>query len=84
MQSLNANFFILFYFSFTFFLLLLFSLFGFRISVRVMSGSYCHTSVTLDDMVTVTVTSHEVTKKNIEGSEKIMSYNVCKTHGHLG
>jgi len=33
-------------------------------------------SVTLDDMVMVTVTSHEVTKKGVEGSGKIMSYNI--------
>ena len=30
--------------------------------------------------VTVMVTSHEITEKNIEGSGKMMSYNVCKTH----
>jgi len=41
---------------------------------------YCHTSVTSDDMVTVIVTSHKVTEKNIEGSEKIMLYNVYKIH----
>ena len=39
-----------------------------------------HTSVTSDDTVTVLVTSHEVTKKGIEGSEKIMSYNIYYTY----
>ena len=43
------------------------------------SQSHCHTSVISDDMVTVMVTSHEVTKKNIEDSGKIMSYNVYYT-----
>ena len=43
------------------------------------SQSHCHTSVTLDDMVTVMVTSHEITKKSIEGSGKIISYNVYYT-----
>ena len=41
------------------------------------SCSHCHKSVTLDDMVTVMVTSHKVTEKDIEGSERITSYNVC-------
>ena len=41
---------------------------------------YCHTSVTSDDMVTVVVTSHKVTEKNIEDSEKIMLYNIYKIH----
>ena len=41
------------------------------------SQSHCHTSVTSDDMVTVTVTSHEVIKKNIKGSRRMTSYNVC-------
>jgi len=41
---------------------------------------YCHTSVTSDDMVTVVVTSHKVTEKNIEGSEKIMLYNIYKIY----
>jgi len=39
-----------------------------------MLGSYCHTSVTLDDMVTVTVTSHKITEKNVKGSGKMMLY----------
>jgi len=38
-----------------------------------MSQSYCHTSVTSDDMVTVRVTGHEVTEKNIEGFRRITS-----------
>ena len=42
-----------------------------------MLRSYCHTLVTSDDMVTVIVTSHKVTKKSIEGSGRIISYNVC-------
>ena len=28
-------------------------------------------------MVTLMVTSHEVTEKSVEGSGKIMSYNIC-------
>jgi len=42
----------------------------------VTSESHYHTLVTSDDMVTVIVTSHKVTEKNIEGSERIISYNV--------
>jgi len=38
--------------------------------------THCHTSVTLDDMVTVTVTSHKVTKKDVKGSGRIISYNI--------
>jgi len=38
-----------------------------------MSRVYSHTSVTSDDTVTVIVTSHKATEKNIEGSEKIRS-----------
>ena len=38
--------------------------------------SHCHTSVTSDDTVTVTVTSHKVTEKNVEGSEKMILYSV--------
>ena len=41
---------------------------------------HCHTSVTPDDMVTVMVTSHEITEKNVEGSGKIMLYNMGKIH----
>ena len=37
-----------------------------------MLWSHCHTSVTSDIMVTVMVTSHEITEKDIEGSERIM------------
>ena len=40
------------------------------------SRSHCHTTVTLDDMVTVIGTSHEVIEKDIEGFGKIISYNV--------
>ena len=40
------------------------------------SQSHCHPSVTSDDMVTVTVTSHEVTEKDVEGSGKMISYDV--------
>ena len=48
-----------------------------------ISGSYCHTSVTLDDMVTVTVTSHKITEKDIEGSGKMMLYNMYKIYVDL-
>jgi len=37
-----------------------------------MSQSHCHTSVTSDDMVT----SHKVIEKDIEGSGKMMLYNM--------
>ena len=30
-------------------------------------------------MVTVMVTNHEATEKDIEGLEKMMSYNMCNT-----
>ena len=36
-----------------------------------------HTSVTSDDMVTIMVTSHEVTEKNMEGFGRMISYNIC-------
>ena len=39
----------------------------------VVSRSHCHTS---DNIVTVIVTSHKVTKKSIEDSGKIILYNV--------
>jgi len=41
-----------------------------------MPWSHYHTLVTSDDIVTVMVTSYEVTEKNVEGSIKIMLYNV--------
>jgi len=41
-----------------------------------MSQSHCHTSVTSYDTATVMVTSHEVTEKDVEGFEKMISYNV--------
>jgi len=41
-----------------------------------MAWLYCHTSVTLDDTVIVIVTSHKVIEKDIEGSRKIISYNI--------
>ena len=44
-----------------------------------MTGSHCHTSVTSDDIVTVIVISYEITEKNVEGFERIMSYNVYTT-----
>jgi len=69
---------------FFFFFSLLFSLFRFRVRVRVILWSHCHTSVTSDDMVTVIVTSYKIIEKNMECSGKMMSYNMCKTHGHLG
>ena len=44
--------------------------------VRVTTWSHCHTSVTSDDIVTVTVTSHRITKKDIEGFRRMTSYNM--------
>ena len=44
-----------------------------------MSWSYYHTSITSDDTVTVIVTSHEIIEKDVEGSRKMMSYNICNT-----
>ena len=35
-----------------------------------------HISVTSDDMITIMVTSHEVTEKNIKGFERMISYNI--------
>ena len=35
-----------------------------------------HTSVTLDDMVTVTVTNHIIYRKTRNFLEEIMSYNI--------
>ena len=40
------------------------------------SGSHCHTLVTSDDMVTVKVTSHKNTEKDVKGSKKIILYNI--------
>ena len=42
--------------------------------------THSHTSVTSDDIATVIVTSYKITEKNIEASEKMMSYNICKTY----
>jgi len=41
-----------------------------------MSGSHCYISVTSYDIVTVMVTSYKITEKDIEGSGRMMSYNV--------
>jgi len=41
-----------------------------------MSLSHCHTSVTSDDIVTVMVTSHKITEKDIKGSGRMISYNI--------
>ena len=48
-----------------------------------MLGSHCHTSVTSDDIVIVIVTSHKVMEKDIEGSRKMISYNMCKIYVNL-
>ena len=49
-----------------------------------ISWSHCHTSVTSDDMITVMITSYKIIEKNMEDFGKIISYNMCKTHSHLG
>ena len=36
-----------------------------------------------DDMVTVMVTSHKVTEKDVEGSGKMILYNIYKIHVDL-
>ena len=36
----------------------------------------CHTSVTSDDIVTVMVTSLEITEEKVEGSGRMISYNI--------
>ena len=36
----------------------------------------CHTSVTSDDIVTVIVTSNNITEKDVKGSERMISYNM--------
>jgi len=41
-----------------------------------MLWSHCHTSVTSDDTVTVIVTSYEVIEKDIEGSGRMILYNM--------
>ena len=41
-----------------------------------MLQSYCHTSVTLDDTVTVMVTGHKVTEKGVKNSRKMILYNM--------
>ena len=63
---------------FFFFLDLFFLLFKPRVRIEV-TRSCCYTSVTSDDMVTVMVTSHKVTEKDIEDSGRIMLYNMCNT-----
>ena len=68
----------LFNFSFLFLFELLFYQ-GLRVRIRVISQSHCYTSVTSDDIVTVMVTSHEVTNKDIESSERMISYNMYNT-----
>ena len=45
-----------------------------------MTSSYCHTSVTSDDMVIITVISHNITEKDLEGSRRMISYNVYNTY----
>jgi len=63
LQSLNSSFFYLI--SFFLFLFDLFFLFlDLGLGLEVTSQSYHHTSVTLDSMVMVVVTSHKVTEKN--------------------
>jgi len=44
-----------------------------------MSLSHYHISVTSDNMVTVIVTSYEVTEKSVEDPRKITSYNIYYT-----
>jgi len=61
-----------FSFNSSFFHFDLFFYFELRVSVRV-TISHCHTSVTLDNMVTVMFTSHKITKKDIESSRKMIS-----------
>ena len=45
-----------------------------------MSQSYCYTSVTSYGIVTVTVTSHIVIEKDIEGSRRMISYSIYDTY----
>ena len=59
-----------------FFPLNLFFYYGLKVRVRVTSQSYFHTSVTSDDTVTVIVTSHKVTRKDIKGFRKITLYSM--------
>ena len=47
-----------------------------------MLWSHYYTLVTSDNTVTIMVTSHEVTEKGIEGSGKMISYNVYYTYYH--
>jgi len=34
-------------------------------------------------MITVMVPSYKITEKEVEGSEKMILYNICKTHVDL-
>ena len=61
-------------FLFFYFLFDLFFLFELRVRVSVTLWPCCHKSVTLDDTVTVTVTSHEVIEKDIEDSGRIVKF----------
>ena len=70
-QSLDASFFHLI--SLFHFLLIYFVFSILRVRVRVMLQSHCHT---LDDMVTVMVTSHKAIEKGVEGSEKMTLYDI--------
>ena len=67
-KTMDLNFFLL---SFIFLLFLYYSLFFILgLELRVISQSYCHTSVTSDDMVTVLVTqAHNILEK-YKDSEK--------------
>ena len=57
------------------FLIILFSYFELKVRIRVMR-LHCYTSVISDNMVTVMVTGHEVTEKDVESSGKIISYSM--------
>ena len=60
----------LLYLIFFLFSILIYSTLNLGLELGVISWSCCHTSVTSDDMVIVTVTSH---KKDVEGSKRMMS-----------
>jgi len=62
----------LFNISFSFSFLIYFSILNLGLGLEMMSQSCYYISVTSNDMVTVMVTSHKVTEKDIIGSGKIM------------
>ena len=62
-------------FLFNFLFLFLFFILGSRVRIRLMSQSYCHTSVTLDDTVIVMVTQSH---RHMEYSKQFKNNNILQ------